>query len=147
MKTKNNEEVESQFMTLRSAGLSVREIARKLGKSTNTVCLLNKKYFKEITDIKNAKLTDLQKKIFEQKKERLDYFKELLCILSQRIYKAEIMMKYQDMVELSLKISESINKCERDMLITEIINDNTPITDVIENEVSEVADNSENTQD
>jgi hypothetical protein len=147
METNNLSDFEKDFLEMRTTGFSVRDIAKKLRKSTNSICRLNKKYFREITDIKNAKLEELQKKIIEQKKERLEYLKETLYILISKIYKSEIIMKYQDMVKLSLKIADSINKCEREMLITEITCDNTPITNVIGDNVSEVAVNSGNKQE
>lgn len=143
MKTNNFPEIDKQFIEMRSTGFTVRDIAKKLKKSTNTVCNLNKKYFKEITDIKNAKLSELQKKIFEQKKECLDFFKEQLLVLNEKIHHSEIIMKYQDMVNLSLKISDSINKCERDMLITEITSNNISGTGVIEENAQELTVNTE----
>jgi transposase len=152
METKNLSDFEKEFFKMRTTGYSVRDIAKKLKKSTNTVCRLNKKYFREITDIKNAKLEDLQKKIIEQKKERLEFLKEQLYILNSKIYSSEIIMRYEEMVKLALKISDSINKCEKEMMITEIRDaessnsgesDNTPITNVIGDTADKITENQE----
>lgn len=117
-------------MNLRTQGYAVRDIAKRLKKSTNTICNLNKKYFKEILDIRNAKLEELQKIIIEQKQDRLDFLKEQLLILKERINHSEVLMRYDNMVKLALKISDSLNKCERDMLLNRIT-DNTLNNNVI----------------
>ena len=152
METNNLSDFEKEFLKMRTTGYSVRDIAKKLKKSTNSVCRLNKKYFREITDIKNAKLEDLQKKIIEQKRERLEFLKEQLYILNSKIYSSEIIMRYEEMVKLALKISDSINKCEKEMMITEIRDieshsfeesDNIPITNVIDDTCDKSTDNQE----
>ena len=152
METNNLSDFEKEFLKMRTTGYSVRDIAKKLKKSPNTVCKLNKKYFREITDIKNAKLEDLQKKIIEQKKERLEFLKEQLYILNSKIYSSEIIMRYEEMVKLALKISDSINKCEKEMMITEIKDaesrnckesDNTPVTNVIDDACDKTTNNQE----
>jgi transposase len=146
METNNQQEFEKQFFEMRTSGYKVRDIAKKLKKSTNTICNLNKKYFKEITDIKNAELAELQKKIIEQKKERLDFLKEQLLILNDKIFRSEIIMKYQDMVKLSLKMSDSINKCEHEMLIIEITGNNILGTNVIGENTQELIVNAEDSK-
>jgi hypothetical protein len=121
--------IEEQFINMRASGQTVRQIARKMKKSNKTICDLNKKYFREVSDLRNEKLSVLQKKIFEQKQSRLDFLTEQLLIVKETISKKEVFMTYDELVTLAIKISGALNKCESDMLISDLISE----TDLDEN--------------
>ncbi|MCX6164057.1 MAG: helix-turn-helix domain-containing protein [Ignavibacteriae bacterium] len=55
--------IERQFIFMRAEGASIRDIAKKMKKSTHTVCNMNKKFSKQIFNIRNAQFSDLQKKV------------------------------------------------------------------------------------
>lgn len=147
METNNMSDFEKEFLKMRTSGYAVRDIAKKLRKSTNTICRLNKKYFREISDIKNAKLEELQKLVLDQKKERLDFFKKQLYLLNEKIYRSEIIMKYDNMVKLAIKLSDAINKCEKDTMLDLITPDNNPITNVIDEDEDKITENMELTSE
>jgi hypothetical protein len=142
-KGKKLSDLDKRFIRLRATGSTVRDIARRLKKSASTICDLNKKYFSEITDIRNAELAELQKKIYEQKQSRLDFLNQQFLIVWEKINHTEVIMRYESMVKLALKISDSINKCERDMQITDCsmdnssVTNNNPVTSVTEKNVPE----------
>lgn len=113
--------IEEQFINMRATGQTVRQIARKLKKSTQTICDLNKKYFRQISDIRNEKLEVLQKRMYEQKQERLDFLSEQLQILKENAKENEVFLNYERSITLAIKISLALNKCERDMQISDLL--------------------------
>jgi hypothetical protein len=148
----DNNKTDEQFINMRASGQSLRQISRKLKKSPNKLCDLNKKYFREISDLKNAKLEVLQKIVFERKKARLDFLTEQLENMKDALKNREMLMRYDTILKMSLKIADSLNKCERDMLITDFAEDeinfeeeqnNALITNVIGKTEEENTDNRE----
>jgi len=114
--------IEDMFISMRASGKTVREIARKLKKSNQTICDLNKKYFRQVADLKNEKLEVLQKKMYEQKQDRLDFLTWQLDVLKAAIKEKQIFLTYKEMVTLAINISLSLNKLERDMQISDLLN-------------------------
>jgi hypothetical protein len=113
--------IEEHFINMRASGQTIREIARKLKKSDHTISDLNKKYFRRVKELQKEKLEVLQKKMFEQKQSRLDFFTEQLLIVKNEIANKKISLNYEELVILSIKISTALNKCERDMLINDLL--------------------------
>jgi hypothetical protein len=148
-KGKKLSELDKRFIRMRASGNTVRDISRRLRKSASTICALNKKYFSEISDIRNADLAELQKKIYLQKQTRLDFLNQQFLKIWENINKTDLYMRYDNMVKLAIKISDSITKCERDMQITDFpaddnpVTGNNPVTKVTEKNDSEITENSE----
>jgi len=116
--------IEDLFINMRASGYTVRDIARKLKKSNQTVSDMNKKYFRQVAKLRNEKLELLQKRIFEKKQERLDFLTEHLRVIIEVLNKKEVYITYERLVLLAIKVSNAINKSENDMLITDILADN-----------------------
>lgn len=115
-------DIERQFITLRSSGTSIRDIAKTLKKSTHTICDLNKKFSKDILTIRNNAFCELQKKIIDLKTSRLDFLKGEIERIS-KILKKQIMVDekspfsgYNDSLEIFVKLSELMSAFEDDML-------------------------------
>jgi transposase len=114
--------IEDMFINMRASGKTVREIAKNLKKSYSTISDLNKKYFRQVADLKNEKLEVLQKKMYEQKQDRLDFLTGQLDVLKAAIKEKQIFLTYKEMVTLAINISLSLNKLERDMQISDLLN-------------------------
>jgi hypothetical protein len=114
----NNFETEKKFIELRSAGYSLRDIAKMLGKSPNTLVVWNKKYFSEVSSIRKKELDELQLILLDEKKSRLDFLKGQLNKIKNKIDSDEIIMRYEDMVRLSIQISDAIDRCQRQIVFS-----------------------------
>jgi len=146
--------IEDAFISMRASGQTVRQIARKLKKSDHTICDLNKKYFRQVEELQKEKLEVLQKKMFEQKQGRLDFFTEQLDIIKETIKTKQIFLPYGELVALAIKISSALNKCEQDMLLNDLLpdkplepdtpgNGNSPATNVAGCEPDNLQENNE----
>ncbi|MBI5402902.1 MAG: helix-turn-helix domain-containing protein [Ignavibacteriae bacterium] len=114
-------DIECKFLTLRSSGSSVREIARKLKMSSRTVCDWNKKFSKELLELRNKVFCDLQQKIIDSKTERLDFLKKELKRIAEKMENAKLDSNgfsnpYGDALSLYIKLSDMISICEIDLL-------------------------------
>ncbi len=83
-------DIEKRFIMLRANGSSIRDIAKTLKKSNNTICDWNKKFAKEILSARNNVFCELQQKIIELKLSRLNFIKEELDRLTKIIKKENI---------------------------------------------------------
>jgi hypothetical protein len=133
-------DIENMFINMRASGQTVREIARKLKKSDHTISDLNKKYFRQVKELQKEKLEVLQKKMFEQKQERLDFLTEQLRVVKEAISEKKISLSYNELVTLAIKISTALNKCERDMLITDLLGSKENISNDVSNPPNPVKD-------
>ncbi|MBI5403416.1 MAG: hypothetical protein HY959_08425 [Ignavibacteriae bacterium] len=114
-------DIERRFLTLRSSGTSIREIAKKLKKSTHTICEWNKKFSKDLLELRNKVFCNLQQKIIDSKTERLEFLKKELARISEEMKNAELHPAgfnnpYGDALNLYLKLSDMISVCEIDLL-------------------------------
>jgi hypothetical protein len=113
--------MEKKFILMRSSGDSIREISKKLKKSTHTICDWNKKFAKEILNARNAEFCDLQKEVIESKTARLKLLKNEFnrssnILKKQKIDVNETFGSYQKFLELFVKLSELMSSCESDIL-------------------------------
>lgn len=113
--------IERQFIFMRANGDSIRDIAKKMKKSTRTVCGLNKKYSTHIFNIRNAQFSELQKKVIDLKSVRLNFLKNLIekviKILNNDEYLAEEPdWKFNDTLQIFIRLSELMSACEQDLL-------------------------------
>jgi len=113
--------MEKKFILMRSSGDSIRNISKKLKKSTHTMCDWNKKFAKEILDARNAEFCDLQKEVIESKTARLKLLKNEFnrssnILKKQKIDVNETFGSYQKFLELFVKLSELMSSCESDIL-------------------------------
>lgn len=121
-----------KFIELRSSGQSIREIAKILNKSVNTILNWNKKYCSVVFEVKNEELTEFKKKLLEEKKSRLDYLNFNLTKIKERLDKSEIIMRYDKMLLLLMKLSKSIDECQRNIVLSEV---SEKISDMDENDI------------
>lgn len=113
--------IEKKFILMRSSGDSIREISKKLKKSTHTICDWNKKFAKEILNARNAEFCDLQKEVIESKTARLKLLKSEFnrssnLLKRQKIDVNETFGSYEKFLELFVKLSELMSSCESDIL-------------------------------
>jgi hypothetical protein len=114
-------DIERRFLALRSSCTSIRDIAKKLKKSTHTICDWNKKYSKELLDLRNKVFCDLQQKIIDSKTERLEFLKKELDRIAtdmknEKLHHDGFSNPYTKALELYMKISDIITVCELDLL-------------------------------
>ena len=83
---------------------------------------------KLIHSIKKEKLTTLQKLLLEQKQSRNNFLVEQLQIIRTVILDKDISLNYKELVTLAMKISDTLDKSERDFMLEQFRN---PITNVI----------------
>jgi hypothetical protein len=113
--------MEKKFILMRSSGDSIRDISKKLKKSTHTICDWNKKFAKEILNARNAEFCDLQKEVIESKTARLKLLKSEFnrssnLLKRQKIDVNETFGSYKKFLELFVKLSELMSSCESDIL-------------------------------
>jgi len=128
--------MEKQFVLMRSSGSSVRDIAKKLNKSTHTINNWNKKFAKEIIGIRNSEFCDLQKNIIESKTQRLNFLKSEFTRVSNLLKKQKIDVdetfgSYNKFLELYVKLSNLISSYESDILTVGV-----KFKDNVESEIS-----------
>lgn len=117
---------EKKFIELRSAGYSLRAIAKMLAKSTTTLVQWNKKYFTEVEAVRRKELESLQLILLDEKKSRLDFLRNELKKIKKKIDSNEIILRYEDLVSLAIKVSDAIDKCQKQIIFSD-----TPDTEIL----------------
>jgi len=113
--------IERQFIFMRANGDSIRNIAKKMKKSTRDICVMNKKFTKDIFNIRNAQFSELQKKVIDLKFIRLNFLKgeleKIINVLQKnKLSEDEPYWQYNDSLELFIRLSDLMSACEYDML-------------------------------
>lgn len=121
-----NLDSEKKFIELRSAGYSLRTISKMLAKSTTTLVKWNKKYFTEVEAVRRKELESLQLILLDEKKSRLDFLRNELKKIKNKIDSNEIILRYEDLVSLAIKVSDAIDKCQKQIIFSD-----TPDTEVL----------------
>jgi hypothetical protein len=139
----NNFEQEKKFIELRSAGYSLRDIAKMLGRSPNTLVRWNKNFFADVEEVRRKELDQLQLILLEEKKSRLDFLKSELDKVKKKIYSNEIIMSYENLVGLSIKISDAIDRCQKQIMFSKSSENEVLVSEpqVIDNQLIEQEDN------
>ena len=113
-----NLDTEKKFIELRSAGYSLRDIAKMLAKSTTTLVKWNKKYFTEVETVRRKELEELQLILLDEKKSRLDFLRKELKKIKKKIDSNEIILRYEDLITLAIKVSDAIDKCQKQIVFS-----------------------------
>jgi len=129
-----------KFIELRSSGHTIREIAKILGKSTRTILLWNKKYCTVVFEVQSEELNEFKKKLLEEKKSRLEYLNLSLNKLKEKLDKTEIIVRYEKMLALFMKLSKSIDDCQRNLVLSKIIEN---FSEIDENKIINEINNDE----
>lgn len=113
--------IERQFIFMRAEGSSIRDIAKKMKKSTHTICDMNKKFSKQIFNIRNAQFSELQKEVIDLKRFRLNFLKgeleKILKVLEKnKLTDDEPPWHYNDSLEIFIRLSKLMSECEFDVL-------------------------------
>jgi hypothetical protein len=112
-----------KFIELRSEGYSLRDISKVIGKSPVTLVKWNKKYCTVVFEVQKGELNAFKQKILEEKKSRLEYLNHNYSKLKEKIEDSEIIMRYDKMLALLMKISKSIDDCQKNIVLSEISGD------------------------
>ncbi|MCX6166231.1 MAG: hypothetical protein NTU73_15450, partial [Ignavibacteriae bacterium] len=101
--------IEKQFIMMRSSGSSIRDISKKLKKSSRTICDWNKKFAKEIIGLRNTEFCELQKKVIDTKTLLLNFLKREFERVSRLLEKHKMDVNesyggYNKYLELFVKI-------------------------------------------
>jgi hypothetical protein len=112
-----------RFIELRSEGYSFRDIADIIGKSTRTLLKWNKKYCSVIFEVQTDELKAFKLKILEEKKARLENLHLYYSKLKNKLDHSEIIMKYEKILALMMKVSKSIDDCQKNIILSEISED------------------------
>lgn len=113
--------IERQFIFMRANGNSLKDIAKKLKKGTHAVCDMNKKFSRHIFNIRNAQFSELQKKVIDLKMLRLNFLKNQIEKVIKKLSDDEYLedepdWKYNDTLQIFLRLSDLMSACEYDML-------------------------------
>jgi hypothetical protein len=116
-------EIEKQFISMRSSGLPIRKIAKNLNKSTRTICLWNKKFYRNIVEINSNELKEFRNKIIKFKNAHLDFLIEEFQNVKVAMAKSGMLYTkknwdYEGYLETIMKISKLVEKFESDLLIS-----------------------------
>ncbi len=109
-----------KFIELRSSGHTIREIAKILDKSTRTIVDWNKKYCSLIFEVQNGELAEFKKKLLNERKARLDFLNLTLEKLKTKLEKTEVIMRYDKILALFIKLAKSIDDCQKNIVLSEI---------------------------
>jgi hypothetical protein len=146
-------DIERQFILMRSSGSSIRDIAKKIKKSTHTICDWNKKFSKEILEARNNVFCELQQKIIDSKTSRLDFLRSEIKRVSAILSKADVLesgfaCNYEKVLNYYSRLSDLMSTFEIDLLKVGIDfrNNIEPESNILEKEDEnfDVADVSEN---
>jgi hypothetical protein len=116
----NNLEKIKKFIELRSEGHSLREISKIIDKSTRTLVKWNKKYCTVVFEVQAGELKTFKQKILEEKKSRLEYLNLNYSKIKDKLEHSEIIMRYDKMLALLIKLSKSIDDCQKNIILSEI---------------------------
>jgi hypothetical protein len=116
-------EIEKQFISMRSSGLPIRKIAKTLNKSTRTICLWNKKFYRNIVEINSNEFKEFRNKIIKFKNAHLDFLIEEFQNVKLAMAKSGMLNRkkdwdYEGYLEIMMKISKLVEKFESDLLIS-----------------------------
>jgi hypothetical protein len=139
----DNLEQIKKFIELRSSGHTIREIAKILNKSVNTILKWNKQYCSVVFEVQSEELSEFKKKLLEEKKSRLDFLNMNFTKLKEKLDRSEIIMRYDKMLFLLMKLSRSIDECQRNIVLSEI-SENLP--DIDENDIINEINKEENVE-
>ncbi|MBI5403607.1 MAG: hypothetical protein HY959_09400 [Ignavibacteriae bacterium] len=128
----NKVDSEKKFIELRSAGFSLSNIAKMLSKSQTTMVAWNKKHFSVVQSIKKTELEELRLILLEDKKSRLDFLRAELQKIKKKIDTNEIILRYEDLVNLAIKVSDAIDRTQRQIAYSNQ-NDTEVQSDIAEN--------------
>jgi hypothetical protein len=109
-----------KFIELRSSGYSLRDISKILILSSHTLVKWNKKYCSVVYEVQSEELNAYKRKILDEKLSRLEYLNSKYTKLKEKIDNAEIIMRYDRMLILLMKISKSIDDCQKNIILSEI---------------------------
>lgn len=112
-----------KFIELRSQGYSLRDISKVIGKSTRTLIKWNKKYCTVVFEVQKGELDAFKQKILDEKKARLEYLNLSYSKLKDKLEHSEIIMRYEKMLALLIKLSKSIDDCQNNIILSEISED------------------------
>ena len=129
-------ESQKQFIEMKSKGLSFDSIAKELNLSKSTLLRWNKKFEKEILELEKIELSEIKEKLLVAKKHRIEFLSEMLGEIKTEMKEQPLLLSYDKLVKLSLKIIQQFDRSEYyDFKKSIILNNNN--NDTEETEVSE----------
>jgi hypothetical protein len=129
-----------KFIELRSSGLTLRDIAKTLNRSLTTIVKWNKQYSSITFEVQSEELKEFKQKLLEEKKSRLNYLNNNFIKIRDRLENSEIILRYDKMLVMLMKLSKSIDECQRNLVLTEVTENFNKID---ENSVADEIENSE----
>jgi len=109
-----------KFIELRTKGYSLRDISQVTGKSTRTLIKWNKKYCTVVFEVQQGELSAFKQKILEEKKSRLEYLNLNYNKIKDKLEHSELLMRYDKMLNYLIKLSKSIDDCQKNIILSEI---------------------------
>jgi hypothetical protein len=137
----NNLEKIKKFIELRSSGYSLNDISGIIGLSKRSLIKWNKKYCSVVFEVQSEELKEFKKKLLNDKLSRLNFLNSKFEGLKEKIDKAEIIMRYDRMLLLLMKVSKSIDDCQKNIILSEI---SEKIDELDKNEIAKEINAEEN---
>lgn len=114
-------DIEKKFVFMRASGSSIREISKKLNKSTNTICAWNKKFSGQVLLSRNKAFCELQKKVIDLKNSRIDFLKKEIERITKILAKLDMKQQppfshYDNLFGRFVKLSDTLTAYENDIL-------------------------------
>jgi transposase len=105
-------EIQNQFIELKAKGHSFDTIAKSLNLGKSTLLRWNKKFEKDISDLEKIELSELKAKFLVAKKHRIELLSEMLNEIKTELKEQPVLLSYDKLVKLSLKIIQQFDCSE-----------------------------------
>jgi len=109
-----------KFIELRASGHSIRDIAQIVGVSNRSLIKWNRKYCNVIFEVQSEEIKSFKNKILQEKLSRLEYLNSKFSDVKQKLDESELMLRHDKLLLLLMKISKSIDECEKQIVLTQI---------------------------
>jgi hypothetical protein len=121
-----NLETINQFIELRSLGNSFESIAKTLNLNKSTLIKWNKKFEKEIIELKKIQFDEIKEKFLTAKKYRIELMSEVFSEIKSKVKEQPGLMDYERLIMLLMKISHYFDRSEfADFKISYFLNQNS----------------------
>ena len=105
-------EIQNKFIELRALGNTYDSISKTLNLNKCTLVEWNKKFEEDILKLKKIQTDEIKEKLLTDKKHRVEMFSEIFNEAKTELKEQPILMSYQKLVLLLLKISHYFDRLE-----------------------------------
>lgn len=105
-------ETQNKFIELRASGNTYESISKTLNLNKSTLVEWNKRFETEIYELKKIQFDEIKEKLLATKKHRIEMFSEIFSEVKSQIKEQPVLMDYEHLIKLMLKISQYFDRSE-----------------------------------